>query len=576
MSTWSSEGRLAVLAGIGAALILTMWLAGQIGALMEVGHSLEAGPGDAAAGLLGLPFELNNPRAAWPRELRPDLPAAAGFYLALVIATAIVAAVAFAALTLASRAGLLTPTRTGGRAAHWARPGDLRALTVQGPTPRRVTLGRVGGRLVAAEELHSALVVAPTGMGKTAGLVVPAILEWQGPVVACSVTTDLVRDTFMRRNAVGDVNVFDPDAASGLPRSTWSPLRGAADWRGAREQAQRLITAAYSARGVQETDVLAQQAVRYLAPLLLAAARDGRTMGDVLLWVQTGEQQAVVDALGGEELAPAELEDDLRAGRAALDSARGGGETLSTSVRATVEEALDPYGEPTVLASAHGSDINPTWLLDGSNTLYLYGTARAQERLRPLFVTLLDEIVTEVHERSARTGRPIDPPLLLVLDAAASAATPPDLARIAAGGRGQGLQLLTVLQDLQQADRRWRGEAETIVNNHRAKVFGAGVSDTRTVDYVSRLLGEEQVKQVSLGMTRSGESGSRSRTQSTSWRTLAPANVLREAPDGTAILVYGNLPPARLELRPWFREESLRELAHARPASSPRVEAASE
>jgi type IV secretion system protein VirD4 len=77
-------------------------------------------------------------------------------------------------------------------------------------------------------------------------------------------------------------------------------------------------------------------------------------------------------------------------------------------------------------------------------------------------------------------------------------------------------------------------------------------------------------------MTRSGESGSRSRTQSTSWRTLAPANVLRESPDGTAILVYGNLPPARLELRPWFREPSLRELAHARPASSPRVEAASE
>jgi type IV secretion system protein VirD4 len=568
MNTWSSESRLAVLAGIGAALVLTLWVAGQIAALMEVGHTLEAGPGDAAAGLLGLPFHPDNPRAAWPLEVRRDLPTAGAFYFALVLATAIVGALAFVALTLASRAGLLTPARTGGRPARWARPGDLRALTVQRPTARRVTLGRVGGRLVAAEDLHSALVIAPTGTGKTAGLAVPAILEWQGPVVACSVTTDLVRDTFMRRNAVGEVKVFDPDAVSGLPRSTWSPLRGASDWRGARDQARRLISAAYSARGAAETDVLAQQAVRYLAPLLLAASRDGRTMGDVLLWVQTGEQQAVVNALGGEELAPADLEDDLRAGRAALDSVRGGTEMQQSSVRATVEEAIDAYGEPTVLASAYGSEISPTWLLDGSNTLYLYGTARAQERLRPLFVTLLDEIVAEVHERSARTGRPIDPPLLLVLDAAASAATPPDLAQIAANGRGQGLQLVTVLQDLQQADRRWRGEAETIVNNHRAKVIGTGVSDTRTVDYVSRLLGEEQVRQVSLGMTRSGDSGSRSRTQSTAWRTLAPANVLREGDDGTAILVYGNLPPARLELRPWFRDESLRELAHARASGA--------
>lgn len=565
MNTWNwtpGEFLLAAALAIGAVLVLVMWTAGQLAVLVATGHTLEAGLGDATSALIALPTHLDRPAAAWPAETRGDIPGPLGFYLALLVAMALAAAAVLAALTAAARAGLLPAFQgqAGGRAARWAKPSDLRALTVQKPTARRVTLGRMGGRLVAAEPLHSALVVAPTGTGKTAGLAVPAILEWQGPVVASSVTTDLVRDTFMRRSAVGDVKVFDPAGTSGLPRASWSPLGAVRDWRSAREQAQRLVSAVYAARGAQETDALTQQSVRYLAPLLLAGARDRRSIGEVLVWVQSGDHDEAIAALGGEE----EYDPDLLAAQASLRSVGGAGE----AARATAQEALDPYGEPTVGDSARGSDISPAWLLDGPNTLYLYGTARTQEQLRPLYVTLLDQIVSEVHERSARDGRPIDPPLLLVLDGAASVAPPPDLAQIAAGGRAQGIQLVTVLQDLQQADRRWRGDAETIVNNHRAKVIGAGVSDTRTVDYVARMLGDEQINQVSMGMVSSGGGGSRSRTQSTAWRSLAPANVLREGPDGSAILIYGNLPPARLELRPWFREPALRALAHTQEAET--------
>jgi type IV secretory pathway TraG/TraD family ATPase VirD4 len=196
-----------------------------------------------------------------------------------------------------------------------------------------------------------------------------------------------------------------------------------------------------------------------------------------------------------------------------------------------------------------------------------YGTAKDQQRFAPLFVCLLDDIITSVYQRAARTGQSINPALLLVLDEAANLTPLPDLAQLAATGRGQGLQLITVLQDLQQAEQRWPRQAETILNNHRAKLLGTGLADTRTLQYTSRLLGDQPLSQTS---TTRGEHGRNTTTHSQSWRALASANVLRESLGGTAVRVYGTLPPARLRLRPFYADPGLRRLASTSPAHNAR------
>ena len=109
------------------------------------------------------------------------------------------------------------------RSSRWARAGDVRRLVVRAPSSGRLVLGRVAGRLVAAEQRHSVIVIAPTQSGKTTGLAVPAVLEWEGPVLACSVKTDLLRDTLARRARLGDVKVFDPTAITGLPARRLEP-----------------------------------------------------------------------------------------------------------------------------------------------------------------------------------------------------------------------------------------------------------------------------------------------------------------------------------------------------------------
>jgi type IV secretory pathway TraG/TraD family ATPase VirD4 len=126
------------------------------------------------------------------------------------------------------------------------------------------------------------------------------------------------------------------------------------------------------------------------------------------------------------------------------------------------------------------------------------------------------------------------------------------------------LQLVTVVQDLEQMRARWPQRAETILNNHRAKIVGAGISCPTTLRHISWILGDEEIHQVSTSTT-SGQMGRHSTTRSSTWRALAPANVLREGRPGTAVLIYDNLPPAMLELRPWYADPKLRRLATRAP-----------
>src|SRR5207248_3542237 len=188
------------------------------------------------------------------------------------------------------------------------------------------------------------------------------------------------------------------------------------------------------------------------------------------------------------------------------------------------------------------SALQPKHLLDGKRTTaYLCAPAHEQRRLQPLFATLVQEIVAHAYEQATRSGGPLDPPLLLVLDECANIAPLRELATLASTGAGQGIQLVSVFQDLAQINAVYgRDRAPTIVSNHRAKVILSGVADAQTLDYVGRLLGDEEVQQVP---STTGAEGRTSTTQSVAHRSLAPANALREMRPGHGVLVYGHLPP---------------------------------
>ena len=534
--------------GAAVALGALVWLTGELAARVFSGVWPQVSVAEMGGVLAQLRSHVRDPASAWPAPVRTVIPGPAAFYGTLALLLTPVVAVALLALHRRTSSG------SHEASARWARPRDLRALRVKEPRLGRLTLGRVDGHLVATEERQSVIVIGPVQTGKTSGFAVPAILEWQGPVVATSVKTDLLRETFAARSALdgGDVWVYDPTGGTGLPPAGWTPLAACETWQGAQRVASWLVGAARrGGPGIENAQFWYGAAEKLLAPLLLAAVHADATMADVVRWVDTQEEEQVRWGL--------ELAGD-GAATTAFSATTMRDERTRSNVYATTETVLAAFADPSVLASAAVSDLQAERLLDGGrHTAYLCAPAHEQQRLQPLFATVVQEIVAAAYERATETGKPVDPPLLLVLDECANIAPLRELATLASTGAGQGIQLVSVFQDMAQINAVYgRDRAPTIVSNHRAKVILSGVADAQTLDYVGRLLGDEEVQQVS---STTGAEGRTSTTQSVAHRSLAPANALREMRPGHGVLVYGHLPPARITLRPWFRDPRLRKIA---------------
>jgi type IV secretion system protein VirD4 len=471
---------------------------------------------------------------------------------------------------LSSRGGAPMPRdgRAARRGARWAGRRDLRPLRVDAgcPVPGRLTLGVVPGLLrpagLAVEAGQSLVVVGPTQSGKTTCLAVPAILGWRGPVVAASVKSDLLRHTLGACRARGRVWCVDPTGSTGLRASEWSPLPSCREWRGACRVAADLSETAKADGTTADGEFWYATAAKLLAPVLFAAARDGRTMADVVRWVDTQEMAEVADVL------------ERHGVTEALDAARASwyrDDRTRSSVYTTAETVLAPFAHQAVSTPATSAEpFEPRHLLGGSHTVYLCAPAHDQRRLRGFFTALTQQVLAYAFATATRAGRPLDPPLLVVLDEAAHIAPLPELDGLAATCASHGIQLVTVWQDLAQIKGRYGARAPTVLNNHRAKLFLPGIADPDTLEYASRLIGDEEVAHPSV--TRDGR-GARSTTSTPVARRLLPPEELRCLPRGSAVLVYGTLPPARLRLSSAraadsARSGSLRANAAARANSS--------
>jgi type IV secretion system protein VirD4 len=559
---------LVVIGGVAAAGAL-VWLWGGIaGALFGRGWP-SVGAGQLLEVLTRLPARLARPASAWPGSARAGLPGAGGFYAALAVLLSAASAVA----VVVARAGG-SIVRGSNRGARWAAGRELRVLrgsrgprAPRGRSAARLALGRHHGRLVHAEHRHALVAFGPPQSGKSAGLAIPALLEWRGPAIASSIKTDLLAATQRRREALGSVFVFDPFGLAGGRTHTWSPLGLAGTWDGALEVAWRLASAGeVDRRGVEGGDFWAIAAEQRLAPLLFTAASTGRSIDSVVRWAYgqgARELHESLDRLARESRDERRL-DDAHAAYDAVRAFEAQADRTRSSIEATAQALLRAYRFTRVARSAHGSEISADRLLDEAATLYLIGDAKASKLLRPIFLALLSEIVDRAYELATRAGGRLERPLLLCLDEVGNVAPLPHLAEIASTAPSHNIQLVSIFHDLAQARSRYGTQAETVVNSHRARMLLPGVADLETLRYFAGLVGEEEARD----FTRTTGAGGTTRSAALRRRPLVAAEALRQIPDGHALLLYGRIPPTRVALRMWFADRRLRRLA---AASGPEV-----
>jgi type IV secretion system protein VirD4 len=566
---FTSPGDQLLAVGLGAAAGAgaLVWASGQAAGLV-FGHTwLELSPADVTQVLWHLPQHWSDPALAWPAQVRGPLPGPAGMYGAFAgLVVGLSGGTAAVARHLPGRAGGHRPghSRPAKHAgAVWASGRELRLLTVGDPEPGRVILGRTPGlmgRLLAAEDCHSVLVFGPTGSYKTSALVIPAVLEWSGPLVATSVKPDLLRATMAHRARLGQVVVIDPLGASGVQAAKWSPLASCGTWPGAQQMAVMLANA------IEQTPTEEQRpehrfwktmGTKFLAPMLFAAAAKGLSMAEVLHWLDSREDQEVKEILAAAGV-PAATD--------AWESSQYRTDRAVDSLYATAEEVLAVYGNERVSASTDGHDLDLDSFLAADNTIYLYAPAHQQRLLRPLFEAITQQVVAAAQERAALSpDGMLSPRLGLFLDEAGNCAALSDLDVLATTARGQGIQLVTVWHDKSQLEARYGPKASTILNNHRAKLFLSGLADLSALELGARLIGDQALTERNRSM---GSDGRHSLNESTSYRPLLPVEDLRRLRPGEGVLLYGHLRPTPIRLRPFYapREQVRRHRAEDRAA----------
>ena len=226
---------------------------------------------------------------------------------------------------------------------------------------------------------------------------------------------------------------------------------------------------------------------------------------------------------------------------------------LRGSVFATVENVVAGYADPQVARAADETDgsINLAEWLNGDNTIFVVATAHEQARLRPVLTVLVQQAIRYAYERANEQHGTLPRPCLVLLDEAGNIAPLRDLPTYASTARSHGITLVTIWQDLSQLRAIYGDRARTVLNNHQAKLFGAGIADEATLEYMSRLIGDERRTELNVSGDLHGPR--RTVSEHTTYRRAAPLDALRRLPRDEAILLYGNVAPIHLRLRPWYR-----------------------
>jgi type IV secretion system protein VirD4 len=477
-------------------------------------------------GILGrLLGNLGDPGQAWdPVNTGAAVPGPVVWWASFLFVAGIVGLAGLLVWAATRRPSPATSRSPGPEAAsRWAGRQQERELWVHKGDAHRLVLGVADGHRLAVRDRHSVLVVGPAHTGKTSGVSVPAIVEWDGPVMVASTKGHLVDETIGWRSRQGDVHVYDPAAITRYYRSGWSVLSACDTWEGAIRTASDLTLAARAAVGATEAgdgitakdrgDIWRSSMAMSLAPFLFAAVSSGRSIGVAAEWIEREERDEVLDVLDSV---------DRTAARAHRSTFMRADPSRSTFLHA-MHEILSVYEDPIVAASLSRHEIVPEELLDGANTLYLTAPEYDQDRFRPLCAMVVRRVLTAAYELSARRGGPLDPPLLVVFDDVPGIAPVYDLAALASTAAPRGVQLVSVVQDGAQIDEQYGEAAAMVIKNHGARLLLPGGPG--------------------------GASGVDER--------LAAGAPLRDLRPGESALLYGTRSPIRLRLRPWFRDDEL-------------------
>ena len=479
----------------------------------------------------------------WIRDRRPD-----DFQLINLIIGG--AAVAGLMMSLALSGSALT--RFG--QTHWQKRGEMKTNGFFGKPGTGFILGKLGSpksraRYITSKVFPHALIVAPTGRGKTSGFVIPNLLTWQGSAVTLDVKGECFEATARHRAAQGDkVYRFAPTDWVGKRTHRYNPLLRIYELEDpARQQMelQLLATLFLQSDNDRVQGLLKGGIDLFVAAGLLAFQRKKPNLGEIYRIAASGGNKQKEYVARGHEI------DNKAAKLIFTRLASTNNDTLTSYVSLLMTSGLDQWQNPAIDEATQISDFDFRTIRKKPFTVYLVVQPLMVKPLAPLIRLFFSDLLSAMQEKEPGKDEPW--PVMIMLDEFNRLGKMPIVVVSIETLRTYRGHLAVVTQTIPALDEIY-GE-----NTRRALQGNAGVklyltpSDEKTIEELSKAVG----KTTKTVITRSRSIGKnpfegRSQSTRTEETSLLPEDEARRLPLDEIIMVVDAQMPVRAKRIQYF------------------------
>jgi type IV secretion system protein VirD4 len=340
------------------------------------------------------------------------------------------------------------------------------------PKPQAAPHARVKSRLIADRGQGHALIVAPTGAGKSRGVAVPNLLHWDGSAVVLDIKGELTHTTAaFRRNVLGQkIVVLDPWKLTTPTPDTFNPIDMVAQAGPNLPDLAYQFAAMLGEDGSHIKDRFWQERAEALiagviACLCILKERKGdRCFGEV--WRMLHANEAIY------QLAVRVDESEILMGEFAARVLSGFLQTVEVTrsgILSTAESLIRVFASEPVREAVGSTSFDIDDLRRGAPlTIYIVIPPEKLASHGALLRLWLSAFMSVLTSRRVRPAKPT----LLMLDEVAQLGHMPQLRSIVTLSRGYGVRAMLFVQSLEQLTRVYPDSGSLVENCSVIATFG--------------------------------------------------------------------------------------------------------
>lgn len=432
-------------------------------------------------------------------------------------------------------------------------------------------IGKLGkakgnGKLISSKVFPHALIVAPTGRGKTTGFVIPNLLTFKGSAVVLDVKGENFEATARHRAAQGDeVFRFAPTDWHDRRSHRYNPLLRIAELEDPDRQQmelQLLATLFLQADSDRVQGLLKGGIDLFVAAGLLAFQRGNPTLGEIYRITASG---------GNKQKEFMDRRDEVtnRAAKLIMERlASTNNDTLTSYVSLLMTSGLDQWSNPAIDKATQVSDFDFRTIRKKPFSVFLVVSPNMVKPLAPLIRLFFSDLISSMQDKEPGADEPW--PVMIMLDEFNRLGKMPIVTDSIETLRSYRGHLAIVTQTIPALDEIY-GE-----NTRRALQGNAGVklyltpSDEKTVEELSKAVGKTTKRVV----TRSRSIGrnpfeGRSMSERTEETSLLPEDEARRLPLDEVIIVVDAQMPIRAKRIQYFDDPFFKAIHGAQKGDLP-------